>query len=100
MLHSVKRVVDANSAAEVMADALNGREDFLLEPDDAAAAEAIAYRLNANQEGDGGHKLLACFTRGEDNVFLAMQANGSVSLLTKDGIVGASRPSSRHACST
>ena len=93
VLHSVKRVVDANSAAEVMADALNGREDFLLEPDDAAAAEAIAYRLNANQEGDGGHKLLACFTRGEDNVFLAMQANGSVSLLTKDGIIDIAEPS-------
>ena len=95
VLHSVKQVVDANSAAKVMADAPGSCDDFLLEPDDASAAETIAFRLNAecHQSDDGGHKLLACFSLDEDNVFLAMQADGSVSLLTRDGIVEVAEPS-------
>ena len=95
-------MIGANSSAEAVHEVLHGQADadgFTLEPDDAEAAEVLACRLNSPLATDcpDPAKLLACYTHDDDNLFLAMQADGSVSLLTKDGIIEINEPTGyRH----
>ena len=107
VLNAAKGVIGANSSAEAVHEVLHGQADadgftlepddadgFTLEPDDAEAAEVLACRLNSPLATDcpDPAKLLACYTHDDDNLFLAMQADGSVSLLTKDGIIEINEP--------
>ena len=69
-------------------------DDFFLAPDDAVHAEALAHHLNAaiEDDGDSGMRLLACYAREEEHILLAVQANGSVALLTDNGTVAVQEP--------